>query len=380
VRVDVSPGVLAWAKERSGLDEAVLNRRFPKLGDWALGRARPTLRQLEEFARATHTPVGYLFLAEPPREEVPIPDFRTFGDAGVGRASADLLDTIHACQQRQEWYRAHAQLNGEGPVSYVGSLSPDTSVVEAASAMRAAYGFEVTQRGATFTEALTRLVEQAERTGVLVMVNGVVGSDTHRKLNPVEFRGFALVDSIAPLVFVNGADTKAAQIFTLAHELAHLWLGQSALDDFDLARQPSAGAEGWCNRVAAEFLVPRTVLLAGHDAALDLTAELDRLAREFKVSTLVILRRIHDVGRLGWGDFHSTYETELARVLRLLGERGSTGGNFYNTQPVRMSKRFTRAVLTSTLEGHTLYSDAFDMLGFRKVATFNELAEKMGVA
>jgi Zn-dependent peptidase ImmA (M78 family) len=378
VRVEVSPEVIGWAKDRSGVDEISLARRFPKLEEWEEGRISPTLKQLEDFAKATHTPVGFLFLREPPEETVPIPDYRTMADAGVHRPSADLLDTIFQCQQRQEWYRSWAQVNQEERVGFVGSLSTATSVVVAAAAMRHALHFDVSERGTTFTEALRRLAEAAEGSGVLVMVNGIVGANTHRKLDPREFRGFALVESLAPLVFVNGADTKAAQIFTLAHELAHVWLGASALSDADLTGSPTVDAEKWCNRVAAEFLVPSVAVTAEYQAAADLTAELDRLAGRFKVSTLVVLRRIHDIGRLSWEQFRAAYRDELDRIIANLGERADSGGNFYNTQPVRVSKRFARALISSTLEGQTLYTEAFEMLGFRKLSTFNELAERLG--
>lgn len=323
--------------------------------------------------------MGYLLLEDPPDEWLPVPDFRTIGDAEVGRASPDLLDTVYQCQQRQDWYRDYARLNGESPISFVGSLTPETDVTEAARQMRDVLAFEPAQRGGRWSEAARRLVAEADEHGVLVMVSGVVGSNTRRKLNPREFRGFALSDELAPLIFVNGADTKAAQIFTLAHELGHLWLGESAVSDVDLVATSTNEIERWCNQVAAEFLLPLSSL--GHiDVGEDaLAAELDRLAREFKVSTLVVLRRIFDAGQLSGEQFRIAYAQERDRVLALMEQSGSTGGDFYKTQPVRVSKRFARALIESTLEGRTLHRDAFQMLGFRKQATFDELARRLEV-
>jgi Zn-dependent peptidase ImmA (M78 family) len=133
--------------------------------------------------------------------------------------------------------------------------------------------------------------------------------------------------------------------------------------------------------VAAEFLVPGPALLQAFDPAAAVQDQLAGLARRFKVSTLVILRRVHDTGRLSWDDYRTAYDAELRRILDVLDERrGSPGGDFYNTQPVRVSKRFARALVASTLEGNTLYTEAFGMLGLRKMSTFTELAERLGVA
>ena len=262
MRVEVKRELLQWARERAGLSVAALSKRFPRLEAWENRTAQPTLKQLEAYARATHAPVGYFFSPEPPVEEMPIPDFRTIADAGVARPSPDLLDTVYVCQRRQDWYRDFALSEDLDPVPFAGAATVGDDVVRAADAMRHSLGFDLDVRRqlSTWTEALRQFIEQADEIGVLVMVNGIVGNNTHRKLRPDEFRGFALADPLAPLVFINGADTKAAQMFTLAHELAHIWLGESALSDVGPASTPSNDVETWCNRVAAELLVPAASL------------------------------------------------------------------------------------------------------------------------
>lgn len=381
VRAPVRPQMLVWARERSLLAPDYLHGRFKHLAAWEEGTRQPTFKQLEEFALATHTPIGYLFLPEPPDEPLPLPDFRTIGDVAIGRPSPDLLDTIYQCEQRQDWYRDYARLNQEEPLSFVGSLAAGTDVVTAAGAIRNELRFGPDERGASWADAFRLLRDAADVAGVLVMVNGVVGNNTHRRLDPKEFRGFTLVDDYAPVVFVNGTDTKAAQIFTLAHELVHVWIGESALSDADMLRISTNDVERWCNQVAAEFLVPAAALQGYAPGLDDVPATLRQLASRFKVSGLVALRRIYDLKLLSYKQYHEEFAAELERVLALI-DKGSAalgGGNFYNTQPVRMGKRFTRALIESTLEGQTLRRDAFRMLGFKKSSTFDELAVHVGV-
>ncbi|MHB0979131.1 MAG: helix-turn-helix domain-containing protein [Thermoleophilia bacterium] len=378
MRVEVKPEMLRWACERAGFDPAELALRIPQLPAWERGETHPTLKQLERFAKVTRTPVGYLFLQEPPIERIPIPDLRTIGGGRIERPSPDLLDTVYICQQRQEWYRDFARSIGEESLPFTGSAGVSSDVEATAADMRNTIGFDLDERRRfpTWTEALRRFIEQADGLGVLVMVSGIVGSNTRRGLDPEEFRGFALADDLAPLVFINGADTKAAQMFTLAHELAHLWLGESALSDVGPLSCPSQRTEAWCNRVAAEFLVPLDAFRDAYRPGSEIHPEADRLARMFKVSTLVIFRRIHDAGGITRDQLRHEYEEELDRLRAV--PRGS-GGDFYLTQAARVGKRFARALVASTLEGQTLHRDAFRLLGFSKLATFRDLGQSLGV-
>ena len=378
-RVEVTTELLRWARERAALSPEVIGRRFPYLEAWERGESHPTLRQLEEFAKATHAPIGYFFLSHPPVERVPIPDFRTVGNVHIGHPSPDLLDTVYGCQQRQEWYRAFARSEGEEPISVVGSVQNGANIVETATRIRHALGFDIEERRRipTWTDALRRFIEQADALGILVMCSGVVLNNNRRHLDPEEFRGFALADNLAPLVFINGADTKAAQMFTLAHELAHIWLGQSAVSDTQASRVPEHAVENWCNQVAAELLVPLSVFREIYNPRADLWDEVGRLARHFKVSTLVVLRRIHDAGGVTRDELWEVYRDEAVRLRDI--PRGS-GGNFYLTLGARVSKRFARALVSSTLEGRTSFTESFRLLGVKKLATFRELGHSLGMS
>ena len=372
--------MISWARQRAGLTLEALESRFERLQMWESGAVKPTIKQLNDFARATHTPVGYLFLQEPPVETLPVTDFRRIPAAEDRTPSPDLLDVLYLCQQRQGWYRDFAVSYGEPAVDFVGSATSDEGPAEVASRLREVLGFDLEDRAdvPTWTDALRALRQRAEEAGILVMISGVMGSNTHRKLDPDEFRGFALSDPLAPLIFVNGADTKAAQIFTIAHEIGHLVLGESGVSNPRPTRRGHLASERWCNAFAAELLVPIDALDHLERTDENITDEIKRLARYFKVSTLVILLRIHDAGRITREEFRTAYENELERVLNL-DVRGGGGGSYYNTLRVHVSERFVRAVVLDTLEGRTLYRDAFRMLGFRKQATFERLTAELGI-
>lgn len=377
--VSINPQILVWARKRARFEHEMLEKRFPRLRDWEAGMVQPTLRQLEQFAHAVHVPVGFLFLSEPVAETLPVCDYRTIRDEGVSQPSPDLLDTLYLCQQRQDWFRDYARLQGLAACPLVGSIASDEDPRPAAARLAGLLSISMDERQhlPSWSDALRYLVQKAEDAGVLVMASSIVGSNSHRKLDVSEFRGFALTDVHAPLVFLNAGDGKAAQIFTLAHELVHIGLGNSGLFDTQSGLVPDQRLERWCNEVAAELLVPAKHLAGVYNVSAPLDDELQRLARHFKVSSLVVLRRLFDAGFIDQSMLWQVYRRELSRLAAI--DRGSGGGDFYRTLGARTGKRFARAVLSSALEGQTLFQDAFRMLGVRASDTFFRAARELGV-
>ncbi|MFT5836950.1 MAG: Zn-dependent peptidase ImmA (M78 family) [Candidatus Azotimanducaceae bacterium] len=377
-RVELSPDLIRWARQRSGLAVDALSKKFPKFEAWEAGEVAPTLKQLESYAHYTHTPLGYFFLEQPPEESLPIPDFRTVGDDGLRRPSPDLLETIETMQRRQDWLREYLIDEGAEPLPFVGSADLQASPDTVAQAMREALGLSEGWASVekSWTDALQHLRERIDELGVLVVINGVVGNSTRRKLQVQEFRGFALSDAHSPLIFINGSDAKAAQMFTLIHELAHIWLGADGVSNFEALQPADIDVELFCNKVAAEFLVPTRKLHAVWAEASRAEEPFQRLARQFKVSPLVAARRAMDLGLVEKADFFSFYGSYQKDERRKQGLRRG-GGDFWNTQNTRIGRRFGATVVRATREGKLLYRDAYRLTGLQG-KTFDSFAERLG--
>jgi Zn-dependent peptidase ImmA (M78 family) len=379
-RVSIKPELLQWAQERAGATEEELLDRFPRYGEWLSGESAPTLKQLEQFAARTYAPLGYFFLEHPPEERLPIPDFRTTSDRPVRRPSPHLLDTIYSAQARQEWMRSFLIEQGEPPLAFVGSKSLADRPEDVAAEMRRVMGLpQGWSRGMTSWEAALRfLIASIEDAGVLVMINGVVENNTRRPLQVDEFRGFALTDRHAPLVFVNGSDAKAAQMFTLAHELAHLWIGQPGVSEIPGLLPSENEVEIFCNKVAAEFLVPAEEMQAVWRDAKAATKPFEFIARSFRVSPIVAARRALDLALISRGDYFSFYR-EYQQEAEDRRARTPSGGNFYLTLAVRLGKRFLGAVYSAAKQGRLPYREAYQLTGLNG-ATFDRFGRELGFA
>lgn len=379
VRVDVAPSVLSWALGVTGADEEGLHRRF-RVDQWLSTEARPTLKQLQAFAKAAGVPFGYLLLPEPPRWALPMPDFRE-GFAGRLPPSADLIAVIGQSQRRQEWYRDYSLNLGAEPLGFVGEAAALTPG-EAAARIRRALDFEVSARRGTWSDTRKVLLRNFEAVGGLTVATSMVGNNTHRPLNEDEFRGFALVDDIAPLVFVNTQQTLNGQIFTLVHEIAHVWRGTSGIGNEDPRHDGQSEVERWCNAVASEVLVPREDLATRHQnvANAPLTEALDALAQVFRCGTLVVLQALHRAGVRKFENFADAYDKEVVRLRTLAAIQESSGGDHYNNQPFRIGERLSRALVADALEGRTPISEAMRLMSMTSASTFDEYARRLGAA
>ncbi len=381
VRVRVAPEVLDWVVERSAKETDYFAHKYPKWQAWLSGHANPTMKQVEELARAAGVPFGYLLLQRPPEVELPVPDFREGFAGHPGDPSSDLLAVVNQSIRRQDWYRDYAEENGLPEVGVV-ATGTDRAPVEVAAQMRAALNFEVTSRAGTWSDVRKHLLRAFEELGGLTVATSMVENNTHRLLDPDEFRGFSLVDPLAPLVFVNTRQTLNGQIFTLAHEYAHVWLGRGGVSLEDPKWEPQGDIERWCNATASEFLVPHEALETHYPQVkdLDLTEQLDHLARFFKCGTLVILQALRRDNLRSFHDFEADYDAETDRLRELVTDRPSGRGNHFANQPFRIGERFSRAIISDALSGGTALTDAIRLTSLKSLSSFDTYAEQLGVA
>ena len=366
----ITPDVLTWARKRSGLDSGQLahklNVKPEAVMAWEGAESRPTFRQAQRLAQSLHVPFGYLFLTEPPVQELPLPDLRTLPGSQPGEPSPNFLDLIYDTMNKQQWFREYRESEGVEELPFVGRFTVSNAPETVAADIRDIVAVdEARSRASNWEGFLRELTRSVEELGVMVLRSGVVRNDTHRPLDVEEFRGFAIADEVAPLIFINGRDFRGAQIFTLAHELAHIWVGEAGVSNPDYSMRSAdqeRDVERFCNRVAAETLVPARDFRHRWDQ-LDDTPEatLRFLARHYRVSSMVVLRQAYDLDLIPAELYWEGYRQSVARATNADSTTVS-GGNFHYTLTARNGTWFTSAVITSVADGSLLYREAADLL------------------
>ena len=356
--IDINTNIITWAIARAGYELQEFIAKVPIVQKWIKGEKKPTVKQLDpKFSKKVHLPYGYLFLAEPPKERLPIPFFRT-NNRQTGSVSVNVYDTILLMQQRQSWLNDYLKENEFQPLMFVGKFNNRQNVTEIVNSIRATLGLEENwaSRFDTWKDALDNLTHKIEDTGIIMVFNGIVENNTSRPIKVEECRGFVLVDNMAPFMFINNADGKAAQMFTIVHELAHIWTGHSAGFDFRKLQPADDPIELLCDKIAAEFLVPEIFFKEIWRE----NPSIKSAARIFKVSEIVIARRALDTGSITTKQFFDFYEEYSNRELAKK-EAQSSGGDFYATTRKRLSMTFAGHVNNAVKSGQLLYRDAYKL-------------------
>ena len=375
----INPRMLSWARRRSGLSTTELAEKVKpfspqRLAAWESVDSRdlPTFKQAQRLANALHVPFGYLFLSEAPAEDLPLPDLRTKQHSDDLDPSPDFLEVVYDALRKQEWYREYLEDQEAAPLPFVGRFDLSTPVGVVADDIRRTLEIDDALRHeAGDNDGYFRLlVRECERVGVVVVRSSIVGNNTHRPLDADEFQGFAKADDIAPLVFVNQNDYLSAQVFTLMHEVAHLWLGLSGVSDPDYLEPPESDDaihQQRADQIAAEVLVPAADFELRWEREHDPGIRLERLGRHYKVSVFVLLRRAYELGKLSLSAFLSAYEEQRKQIKPKKGG----GGGGYSSLFSRNSRTVTTAVLHAVGAGMLRPTDGALLLNVRPPTLHN---------
>ena len=374
----INPAMLNWAQQRAQLSFTALADKLKvseeKLYAWASGDKPLTFRQAQTFASKTHVPFGYLFLQHPPEDRLPLPDLRAVGGRQRKQPSAELLDIVKIVLQRQSWYQEYMAEQLVLPPDFIGRFTVRTPYQKIVNDMRQKLGVgEYPVRG-KWEDYYRDLVDRIENAGVMVMRESFLNHWT-RPFNADEFRGFAIADDQAPLIFINHADWPSARLFTLIHELCHIWLGVTGISDGDPSNKRQE--EILCNQVAAEFLVPSEEFeQLWRDDFSVWTENIAGLKAHFHVSSWVIARRALILGKIDLQTYRDFIQAQEKAFRNR--EKKETPISSYRVRKSQLSTRFARAVATEALNGKILLRDAGRLLNIKpdKIKTF---AKALGI-
>lgn len=346
--------------QAAGKADAGLWVKFPNLNSWISGDKKPTVKQLADFAKEVHIPFGFFFLDKLPEKEVTIPLFRTNSRQAHFKYSPELEQTINDIQRRQNWLVEYLRSEGREQLPFVGRFDENIHFKNIADDIRETLQLPInwSQFLPDKEAALRYLIQRIESIGIFVAMNGVIGNSP-KNLNPEEFKGFVLSNKWAPYIFINGKDYPAAKLFTLMHELAHIWVDKTAVFDIEKLLPANTTIEKLCDAVAAELLIDENLLLREWKKVQNSANAIQILERFFKVSQVVIARRLFDMGilkKLQFFQFYNQYSTFWDNR-----KEDASGGDFYLNQNYRVGHRFFSIINEAATSGKLLFTDAYKL-------------------
>lgn len=373
MRYEVKRDVLLWAIKESQKSMNDIELKFSKINEWISGDSAPTMKQIESLANFLKIPFGYMFLATPPKTNVMKVEFRSI-DNKLPEVSKNLKDTLLQMARNQSWMSELRQELGWDKLDIIKNfdikVNDRANIVEVAKLAKKLLGLEEEWylNHATNEKAYNYLREKLENAGILVMQNGVVGFDTHRKLELNEFRAFMLYDDYAPLIFVNGTDSTAGKIFSLMHEFVHILYQQDDIISESSQVEIKAN-ERKINQIASEILIPQEVIKAKwiELEKKEELARIDTISKMLKVSSYAVAVKLSDMRMIA--DNIVAVIASRSQKIR----RSTSGGDFYKNYYAKMSSNFLKSVVSQTESGNLSYTYAFKLLGGIKGNVYNQI-------
>lgn len=384
-KIEISPAVLEWI-EANIPDDSIPEELYSKLQAWKIGESLPTFNQLEKISKTLSIPFGYFFLKKPPVEDTSLIECRTIDSIGFEKPSRDLIDVIHDMKMVQDWMKDHLISEDAPKLNFVGSQKAQKNILIQAQYIRELLKLlpDWSKKSRSAENSFNILRNALSNAGIIVMMNGIVGNNTHRSLKIDEFRAFTLIDEYAPLIFINANDSVNGRLFSLLHEFAHICAGVNNLyNDRYCENTKVKKIESVCNAVSAELLVPVDLFveewkkIAGD---LDPESAISSVAKTFRCGETVIARRALDkkyIDNKTYSEISRNAVNRYNDIRKIRKEKGEGGGNYYRTMMSRLDNRFLTMLISSVQSGSTLYSDAFRLTNTNR-STFRGLAEMAG--
>jgi len=376
LRIDVKKDVWLWAiKESQKEDEEILNK-YPKIEKWINGIEKPTFKQLEKLANFLKISFGYFFLENPPKENVLETEFRSINNK-IPDISKNLKDTIIEMDSKKTWISDYRKKLGWDKLEIINQFTVNKKDNIERDVKFAKELIELNEywykKFKKHSEAFKLIRNKFEDKGILTMKNGVVGMNTHRKLDINEFRAFMLYDDIAPLIFINNNDSLGGKIFSLIHEYFHILLEK---EDIIVSEEKDINLENekYINKMTAEFLMPKKHIEELWDNKKNKVDQIIEISKLMKVSSLALAIRLNNL---------TFIDNKIVNIVREKAIKefdikdNNGGGDFYNTYNTRISKNFKEAVINEVESGEITYTYAFDLLGGIKGKTYDKIKEDM---
>jgi len=384
----ITARVFKWARESAKMTEEVAASKIAvsidKFKEWENGEDYPTIRQAQTLAKAYRRPFALFFLPDVPADFQPLQDFRKTGSKELSTSSIFIIREI---QQKQAWISEVNEENNEKRVSFIGKFSSkDNPIIVANDILNT---LNINPLNYKSNNPILEWIDKAESKGIFISRTSFIHS--RLKLDSNEIQGFAIADNYAPFVFINSDDWNAPQLFTLVHELAHLWIAETGISNDIEPSIRNAGdynpIELFCNEVAANALIPKEYLDILDKRAFYNAKEVFKNAKNIGISSFALLVRALNQNIISLSayrnlkhfadiEYNEFLKREEAKKIKQKEKDKPGGPNYFLLQLNRNSRLFTQTVLDAFRGGVIEPSMASNLLNVQ-VNKFPKLEAQM---